>query len=174
MHPDSRDIVSVQDQINSALEGICIPGTQVVALYPNADPGSEEFIKALSQYAKEGKLKLYRHIPREEFLSLMKTVDVMVGNSSSGIIEAGVFGTPVLNIGNRQANRDHGTNVFHVPYNKKLIHQELLNVYQKVVSIRKESSSTHPYGTGNSADIVIQKLLSIKDKSRIIQKQITY
>ena len=57
---------------------------------------------------------LYTHLPRSEFVSWMAVVDVMLGNSSSGILESATFGTPVVNVGSRQNLRERNPNVIDV------------------------------------------------------------
>src|SRR5690606_37165468 len=61
-----------------------------------------------------GSIKLVTHLPRPDFLTLLRHADILVGNSSSGIIEAASFGTRVLNIGSRQRLRQRSSNVVDV------------------------------------------------------------
>lgn len=89
-------------------------GVQVLALMPNADAGSEPIRAVLEQRARAGDIALATHLPRDEFVAWMATVDLMVGNSSSGIIEAASFGTPVVNVGSRQNLRERNVNVIDV------------------------------------------------------------
>jgi GDP/UDP-N,N'-diacetylbacillosamine 2-epimerase (hydrolysing) len=90
-------------------------GFQVLALAPNADAGGLEIREALEDAAARGLVRLAVHLPRREFVSLMACSDVMIGNSSAGIIEAATFGTPVINIGDRQAMRERNANVIDAP-----------------------------------------------------------
>lgn len=98
--------------IVSALRGA---GLQVIALMPNADAGSEDVRKALSAAAGSAQIVLYDHLPRSAFIAAMARADVMIGNSSAGIIEAASFGTPVVNVGSRQNLRERNENVLDVP-----------------------------------------------------------
>ncbi|HEY0236344.1 MAG TPA: UDP-N-acetylglucosamine 2-epimerase [Afipia sp.] len=86
-------------------------GVQTVAVKPNSDAGSLAVRSVLEDRARAKQIHLAIHLPRPEFISWMAAVDVMTGNSSSGIIEAATFGTPVVNIGSRQNLRERNANV---------------------------------------------------------------
>ncbi len=75
-------------------------------------------IEVIKEYEKYPFIKTFKSLPRREYLSLMKVASVMVGNSSSGIIEAPSFGLPAVNIGIRQEGRERGKNVIDVGHNK--------------------------------------------------------
>jgi GDP/UDP-N,N'-diacetylbacillosamine 2-epimerase (hydrolysing) len=90
-------------------------GLPVVWLDPNADAGSAEVLRALQETPlPAGSIRL-RHLPRAVFCAAMRHCAVMAGNSSAGIIEAASFGTPVVNIGDRQKLRERNSNVTDVP-----------------------------------------------------------
>jgi GDP/UDP-N,N'-diacetylbacillosamine 2-epimerase (hydrolysing) len=84
---------------------------KIVGLRPNADTGGDAIRTVLEQYGDDPGLQLRTHLPREIFVSWMAAADVMIGNSSAGIIEAATFGTPVINVGNRQRLRERNHNV---------------------------------------------------------------
>src|SRR5690606_32494313 len=84
---------------------------------------------------------------------------VMVGNSSSGILEAASFKLPVVNIGDRQAGRERAANVIDVPCEKAAIQQGL----QKALSVEFKqglASLTNPYGDGQTAGRIVDALRS--------------
>jgi len=86
-------------------------GCQVLALTPNSDAGGEAIRAILKAADGSPGLSLRAHLPRPEFLGAMAAADIIVGNSSAGIIEAASFGAPVLNVGSRQAGRERNANV---------------------------------------------------------------
>lgn len=78
-------------------------------IYPNTDRGHAGIIDAIRAHLREGppgSVQAVRSLEREDYLTLLLRVDVLVGNSSSGIIEAGAAGTPTVNIGDRQQGRE--------------------------------------------------------------------
>ena len=91
-----------------ALRELALP---VLWLEPNADAGSRGILAALDGGELPPGSRRLQHLPRAQFCAAMRHCAVMAGNSSSGIIEAASFGTPVVNIGSRQHMREHGPNV---------------------------------------------------------------
>jgi GDP/UDP-N,N'-diacetylbacillosamine 2-epimerase (hydrolysing) len=81
-------------------------GLQVLALRPNSDEGSDDIRVVLDALAADPDTRVLTHLGRGEFVSWMAEAEVMVGNSSAGIIEAASFGTPVVNVGVRQRLRE--------------------------------------------------------------------
>ena len=78
------------------------------------DKGSEEIISVIKKFEKAEKFRVFRNIPHLEYLSMIKYCDVLIGNSSSGIIEASSLGTFVINVGSRNVGREHAKNVIFV------------------------------------------------------------
>ena len=114
-HPVLHEADEASGQVNGVVEAALACGLQVMALMPNSDAGSDAVRDALSQARREGRIVLQTHLKRPEFVSWMAAADVMLGNSSSGIIEAASFGTPVVNVGSRQNLRERNDNVADVP-----------------------------------------------------------
>jgi UDP-N-acetylglucosamine 2-epimerase len=75
-------------------------------------------IRARLAKLKPSHIRLFRNLPRQDYIGLMKMANVIVGNSSSGIMEAPTFGTPCVNIGGRQNGRPQATNVINVGYSR--------------------------------------------------------
>ncbi len=99
-------------QLLDALRRVALP---VVWLEPNADAGSREIIAALDEATLPAGSRRLAHLPRPVFAAALRHCEVLAGNSSAGIIEAATFGTPVVNIGDRQRLRERNANVSDVP-----------------------------------------------------------
>ena len=98
---------------------------------------------------------------------------IIIGNSSSGIIEAPALRTPAINIGRRQAGRLRGLNVIDCP-NGDL--QELVNAIKEVSSndfIQKLEKDNSPYGQGDSTDKIIDIIQKLNPNSELLTKQVT-
>ena len=97
---------------------------------------------------------------------------MLVGNSSSGIIEASLFKKPVVNIGIRQRSRERGHNVIDVEhFNQKSIYHAI----KKSLGLKREKlRDISIYGEGNISKKIVKQLERIKLNSKLIQKQITY
>jgi len=102
------------EEAEAALDVLGARGVQVLALAPNSDAGSLAIRRVLEGRALRGEVVVVQHLNRRDFASWMARADLIVGNSSAGIIEAATFGTPVVNIGDRQKHRERNSNVFDV------------------------------------------------------------
>lgn len=80
---------------------------EILVFYPNGEEGSESMIMAMQHYP----FRTFKNLPYLEFISLLRISKLIVGNSSSGLVEAPLFGVPCVNIGTRQNGRIGGRNV---------------------------------------------------------------
>ena len=120
-HPVVQSQEIAGNQVATVLSAALDSGLQILAFAPNSDAGSQHIRARLAAFADHPDLRLLTHVPRPGYLDLLANVDVMIGNSSSGIIEAASFGTPVVNVGNRQAGRDRNANTIDVPVDGEAI-----------------------------------------------------
>jgi GDP/UDP-N,N'-diacetylbacillosamine 2-epimerase (hydrolysing) len=110
-HPVLQEAGSGGQDTRAIVDALLARGVRVMALMPNADAGSDAVRAVLDSYADDPRVALATHLPRPHFVSWLAHADLMIGNSSAGIIEAASFGTPVINIGSRQGLRERNTNV---------------------------------------------------------------
>ena len=168
-HPVVQQYKNVKEQLITILEGLLFDNTQILALMPNADAGGSIISSVLSQYKEQRKIKTVVHIARLEFLSLLSEADLLVGNSSSGIIEAASLGTPVINIGDRQNLRERNNNVVDVEIEKS----QIINGINKARSLNKYSFD-NVYGDGKSSQRIVELLKSLAIDSKILDKVNAY
>lgn len=157
-HPETLSRLEPKEQVGqlfSALEEI---GRPVIFTLPNADAGGRELIQLINQFAKKHNWASIRdNLGSRRYFSLMSSAAAMVGNSSSGIIEAPSFGLPVVNLGDRQNGRARAANVIDVANEKRA----LLQAIQKVLRPGfKESlrEMANPYYQGGAADLIVERL----------------
>jgi UDP-hydrolysing UDP-N-acetyl-D-glucosamine 2-epimerase len=112
VHPDTTNKHDVD--MNAVMSAIDKFGLKTFIFYPNVDAHNSEIIASISRYKNHDRFYMVRHMPLEDFVFTMAHAAVMIGNSSSGIREAGSFGTPVINIGFRQAGRERNPNVIDI------------------------------------------------------------
>ncbi len=99
-------------ELFEALDKMCV---DVIFTYPNMDAGGENIIKAINEYIqKNSSSKAFKSLGSERYVSLLHYVKAMIGNSSSGIVEAPALCLPVINIGNRQTGRLKADNIIDV------------------------------------------------------------
>jgi len=110
-HPVLQEADRAEGYAALIVDTVLARGVQIMALKPNSDAGSAGVRAMLERRASAGEIRLAAHLPRQEYVSWLAASDVLVGNSSSGVIEAATFGTPVVNIGSRQHLRQRNANV---------------------------------------------------------------
>jgi UDP-hydrolysing UDP-N-acetyl-D-glucosamine 2-epimerase len=142
---------------------------QVVIVYPNNDPGSGGIIRAWEGLEESASITIHRNIPRPVFLGLLRDAAVLVGNSSSGIIEAASFGTPVVDIGPRQLGRERSGNVVNVPYSTSAIERAVRDAIGKPRPLRR-----NVYGGQGTAQRIANILATVKLDDRLRRKLIAY
>ena len=121
---------------------------------------------------KNNNFKLYSNVPREDYLSMLKFCNILIGNSSSGIIEAGYFDIPVINVGIRQQNRERGKNVIDAKGTTQSISSSISKA-QKLKNTGKIKKS-HLYGKNKPSKKIVEILERISLNRNLIQKQIHY
>lgn len=114
-HPVVQQAADAAQQARLLAQAVAAPGLPVVWLEPNADAGSRAILEALDATPLPPGSRRATHLGRPLFAAALRHCELLAGNSSAGIIEAASFGTPVLNVGDRQSMRDHGPNVLDVP-----------------------------------------------------------
>jgi len=144
---------------------------QIIVLYPNSDVGSLRVKKYLDYYKDNNLVRLFANLDRNIFLSLMKHARFMIGNSSSGIIEAASLDLPVINIGLRQNLRARNSNVY--DFSDKFKEIELEKLVIKLLMNKKLKTNNIYYKVNTS--LKINKLLeSLNIKKNILNKINTY
>jgi UDP-hydrolysing UDP-N-acetyl-D-glucosamine 2-epimerase len=170
-HPVTLEYERADWQLGELLAALDSAEMPVVFTMPNADTGGrlmmqriEAFIRARSWAQKVDNLG------SQGYFSLMAIAMAMVGNSSSGIIEAPSFGLPAVNIGTRQTGRVKAANVIDVGYERteilKGIHQALRPEFR--AGLRRLSN---PYGLAQASEIIVAKLKDVPLDDRLLVKR---
>ena len=162
---------SQMKELFSALEEL---NEQTIILYPNCDAGSKKFINLIKKYNNKKYFKVLKNIPHDDYLALMKSSNLMIGNSSSGIIESPSFKIPVINIGNRQSGRSRSKNIIDTEPEKKKIIESVNYALNNKEFLKKIKSCKNKFGDGKSSKRIVKILKEIKIDNKLIQKQITY
>lgn len=136
---------------------------QVIITYPNADDGGRRIISILESYASKNPERVLAmpSLGQKRYLSAVKHAAAVVGNSSSGIIEAPAFNVPTVNIGKRQKGRLAAKSVIHCLPNKVSITEAISKALDENHIIAEENF-TNPYGQGDVSGQIIALLKSMK------------
>ena len=162
-----RDTNAEADALFTALAEA--PG-QLIFVYPNTDAGSHALIarkRALA--ATHPDTHIFINLDAVTYWSLLSHMDAMIGNSSSGIMEAASFALPVVNVGIRQQGRERARNVIDVPADTAAITSALKRALRGSFRGRLRGM-TNPYGDGDAAKNIV-RVLSVVDLDRLLMKQ---
>lgn len=174
-HPVTTERDEVEWQVRQTFQALVECGIQTIVSYPNSDNGGREIIKVIEEYrSKYDFFKVFRNLSQVEYLSILNVADAMIGNSSSGIIEAPSFKLPVINIGTRQDGRLRAVNVIDVGYTKEEILSGINKALYEGEYNEKLASCINPYGNGDAGEKIADILCKIEINKELIQKRITY
>jgi len=137
---------------------------------PNADTSGRTVGERIGAFvAARSNAFVVENFGTRAYFSMMRIAGAMVGNSSSGIIEAASFGLPVVNVGNRQGGRIRGANVVDVPCERAEIGAAIARVLAPEF---RDSIAGHsnPYGTGQAAETIVEVLRSVPLDDRLTIK----
>lgn len=160
-HSVSLEVDDAPAQIRETFEAIVPLRIQTIVIYPNADAGGRAMIEVIKEYEKYPFIKSYLSIPHIDFLSLLKEVQVLVGNSSSAIIEAPSFGLPVVNIGTRQMGRERANNVIDTIYHRDNIRASIEKCLKDIEFREMVKNCSNPYANGETSNKIIRILSRI-------------
>ena len=171
-HPVTTEIEKIQQNITNLLNSVSKFKKEIIAIAPNSDAGGKIIFDTLQKYSKNYYFfQLYKSIPRKDYLGMLKYGGMLIGNSSSGIIEASYFNIPVVNIGIRQDGRESGNNVINT--NNSI--NSITNGIKKAIRLKdKQFEMNKIYGNGKASKRIIKILENISIDKRLIQKQIQY
>jgi GDP/UDP-N,N'-diacetylbacillosamine 2-epimerase (hydrolysing) len=164
-HPETLSNNNLKSDLDSILNILEESSLNVIFTYSNADSGGVFINQMLEEFCVKNpnRFKVFKNLGQLNYLSSMKHVNLLIGNSSSGIIEAASFAKPVINLGNRQSGRIKGINVIDSEINglKKSICLALSPDFSlKCQNIR------NIYGSGKAAKKIVNLLaketLSVK------------
>lgn len=134
--------------------------SRILAIGPNNDPGHEGILRAYREHAAQVELRL--SVSQEEFWRLAETHGLLVGNSSSGIIELASLRVAVINLGARQAGRERSGNVIDIPIDDKALRNALHRVLSDRAFRRRVASGRNVYGDGHAAPKIAAVLGGVK------------
>lgn len=157
------------EQMRIVMDAVMSHELQALVLLPNADAGGAEIRKQLERSRGKQGICLAQHVPRLEFISWMAAADVMVGNSSAGIIEAPSLGLPVVNIGSRQRFRESSGNATDVPVDAAEIGKAIGAALQAGRGIWN-----NVYGDGKAGGRIVQLLETLPLDQVLLNKANAY
>ena len=168
-HSDTYEPQNSYAAMRATLEATQSVAAQALVCYPCSDQGYAGVIRAIEEFKDERGFLIQQNVDSVDFLGLLAIANVMVGNSSSAIIEAPYFNLPAVNVGNRQRGRERGANVIDVKPTREAI----------VSGLRKAAShefrdwlqkQPRPFGDGTASDKIVEVLRAVTMGPKLFEK----
>jgi UDP-N-acetylglucosamine 2-epimerase (non-hydrolysing)/GDP/UDP-N,N'-diacetylbacillosamine 2-epimerase (hydrolysing) len=169
-HPTTLEYASAVGQARQLCAALASVSRPLVFTAPNADTAGRAIRKELEAFVKqEPRSRLVENLGTRAYFSLMAIAAAMVGNSSSGIIEAMTFRLPVVNVGTRQEGRLKDINVIDVGYATAEIQRGIEQALSSSMRARL-LGRTNSYGDGRAAERIVSKLKSVPLDDTLLRK----
>jgi GDP/UDP-N,N'-diacetylbacillosamine 2-epimerase (hydrolysing) len=158
-HPETQNLGANKNNIHELIKAIKAQKIKVLCTLPNADTEGKIIRSKLLEFEKlnPDKITCFENLGQKGYLTAMKHCTMMIGNTSSGIIESSSFGVPVVNVGNRQEGRLASNNVIHVKNDSADIARGIKSALKL-----KGKKFTLLYGNGKAANSIITALKLIE------------
>jgi GDP/UDP-N,N'-diacetylbacillosamine 2-epimerase (hydrolysing) len=173
-HPVMHQHDQIVAQIEATLHACFATDLGIVWIYPNSDFGFRDILAIIERQHGHDRIVAVPNLDREEYLTVLANASCLVGNSSSGLLEAPTFRIPVVNIGNRQRGRPQALNIVNASYEPSDIERAIRFVLSDAKFRDACSRAVNPFGDGNSAERIVGILRDIRIDEALLDKQTTY
>lgn len=174
MHPVMAERDEVSRQISDTLEACLASGLPVVWIYPNSDLGYDDIVQVIDHYKEHSQVVPVANLERDDYFKLLYNAVALVGNSSSGILEAPSFKVPVVNIGNRQRGRPQASNICNCVATREAIAAAIKTALSNPDFKKACANAVNPYGDGKSSQRICEILRDIPLDRRLMDKETTF
>jgi UDP-hydrolysing UDP-N-acetyl-D-glucosamine 2-epimerase len=164
----ARDTLQEADSLFTALEAL---RDQILFCYPNADAGSRALIDRTKSFiGRRGHGQIFTNLDSVMYLSLLRQVEVLVGNSSSGIMESASFALPTVNVGIRQQGRERARNVLDAGASSRAV-LDAVNTARSPEFRDSLRGMVNPYGEGFASETIVRVLTTIPLSQQLLIKR---
>ena len=164
-------LADTTSEVEALFEALGRRKEQLIFCYPNADAGSRELVERTRDFlAQRGSGRLFVNLPATQYWGLLRQVQVLVGNSSSGIMETASYELPTVNVGLRQKGRERARNVLDAAPEVEAI----LRTIEMACSSSFASSligMNNPYGEGAASERIVEVLTTLPDRDTLLLKR---
>ncbi|MBQ9025563.1 MAG: UDP-N-acetylglucosamine 2-epimerase (hydrolyzing) [Methanobrevibacter sp.] len=166
-HPVTTEVDHIKEHVEFLVDEILKSNDNFVVIYPNNDIGSKVILNEYQRFKNNENIRIFPSMRFEYFLSLLRSSDCMVGNSSSGIRETSIYGIPTVDIGSRQNGRYNSDSFSHI------IHIDDFDSINDAISNAKKLkfNKSSYFGEGNSDVLFHEMLCDSKIWDKKVQKQ---
>lgn len=146
-HPVTTQVSMLKEHVKSVVDSVLHSGKNYIVIYPNNDEGSQIILDEYKRFEGNPRFTVFPSIRFENFLTLLKHCTFIIGNSSAGVRESGVYGVPAIDIGIRQQGR------YEINANSNIVHvnENVLELTKVINTIETKAFSHYStFGDGNS------------------------
>ena len=165
-HPVTTELSNLKNDTKILINGLKKTNDNFIAIYPNNDMGNEIIMNEYNKLRINNKFKFFPSIEFEKFLTLLKNAKYIIGNSSAGIMESGIYGIPSINIGDRQKGRYDDKKVLNI----QSINYEENNILRAINNIENYRLANNFFGKGNSSELILKELCKKSFWNNDVQK----
>ena len=169
-HPVTLAHTQTGEELRAVLEAVDDSGLDAVLTFPNADTSHGEIIERLESLAADDRFTVVRNLGTKAYFTLMSRAAAMVGNSSSGIIEAGSFKLPVVDVGMRQRGRLRPRNVVPADGTAASIGAAIQAAVDPEFR-RSLDGLVNPYGDGHAGERIAEVVATEELGERLLVKR---
>ena len=171
LHPETWNVQKSKKKIINYFKIFNKIDENIIMIYPCSDPGYQFIIDRINKFKSNKNVMIFKNIKSQSFYNFLFYSDLLIGNSSSGILEAGYFNTKVLNIGDRQKNR-YSKNVINVEFNSQKILSKVNYIISRKKKTLKKLNKSHIYFNENGLHHTInfiKKIVTNKNHNQILK-----
>jgi GDP/UDP-N,N'-diacetylbacillosamine 2-epimerase (hydrolysing) len=172
-HPVTEEFEKASEQINTTMDALREFDLPKIVILPNNDAGSVMIRDGINRH-RHGEFHAFANLKRQDYLAFMKNSAAMVGNSSSGLLEAPSFKVPAVNLGRRQNRRVQGMNVINAPFEKDAIVAAIQKCLSLEFRAKLDEKCVNPYGDGKSSERILELLRRTPVTDELLIKNLTY
>ena len=169
-HPVTTETSTLAQRVHAFVNALIQSCLNYVVIYPNNDLGSNLILREYERLSDNSHFRIFPSMRFEYFLTLLRNADSIIGNSSSGIREAGIYGIPALDLGSRQSGRyqpDYFTHIHHCNETDS----NILDILQQTTATKSILTPQSYFGDGNSDKLFLDILLHKNLWAQDIQKK---
>jgi UDP-hydrolysing UDP-N-acetyl-D-glucosamine 2-epimerase len=170
-HPLPGEPERTAEGLSACLEALEAAALPVLALHPNADAGGRPIVEELERWVRRGSDRALRaSLASGSFTEILRRTRALVGNSSAGLIECSVLGTPAVNVGPRQKGRERGDNVTDAGADPGEVRAALAKILAETGIRQRLLGRPSPYGDGGAAARALEKILETPVDDTLLDK----
>lgn len=166
-HPVTTEYDIIDQNIEHVVDGVLKSGKQFVVVFPNNDLGSEVILNEYKRFRNNANFRVFPSLRFEFFLTLLKNAEFIIGNSSAGIRESGIYGIPAIDIGTRQSGRYSTATVKNIQH----INEDIDEIINAISDVNNYRTSSFIFGNGNSTNKFMEIVKSKEFWNIKIQKK---